>query len=99
MDAGVRRPRWTRRAAGALLTALACSLAGPAAVAAPGTPPAVSFPARFADTRPGSETVDGRFAGDGKLPAGATLEIEVAGRNGVAADARAVVFNVTATEP
>ena len=102
-DAGVRGPSWTRRTAGALLTALACSVAGPSAVAAPGaspdTPAIVSFPARFADTRPGGETVDGRFAGDGKVPAGATLEIEVAGRNGVTADARAVVFNVTATEP
>ncbi|MCU1398644.1 MAG: hypothetical protein JWN62_1753 [Acidimicrobiales bacterium] len=56
-------------------------------------------PARLADTRPAHTTADGLFAGIGVLSAGSTLELAVAGRGGVAADAGAVVLNVTVTEP
>jgi hypothetical protein len=56
-------------------------------------------PARLADTRPGSPTVDGQFAGSGARPAGSTLELPVAGRGGVPADASAVALNVTVDQP
>ena len=52
--------------------------------------------ARLADTRPGQPTVDSRFAGLGIRPAGSILELTVADRGGVAADATAVALNVTA---
>ena len=57
------------------------------------------WPARLADTRAGGTTVDGQFAGGGKVPAGGVLELPVAGRDGVPADADAVALNVTVTEP
>jgi hypothetical protein len=56
-------------------------------------------PARLLDTRPGSPTVDGQFQAGGKLGAAQTLNLTVAGRGGVPADATAVVLNVTAVEP
>ena len=56
-------------------------------------------PARLADTRPGESTVDTQFAGQGILTGGSTLELPVAGRGGVAADASAVALNVTAVTP
>ncbi len=56
-------------------------------------------PARLADTRPGYTTVDGQFAGQGARSAGSTLELTVAGRGGVPADAAAVALNVTVAEP
>jgi hypothetical protein len=56
-------------------------------------------PARLADTRPGFATVDGQFAGQGARAAGSTLELVVAGRGGVPADAAAVALNVTVAEP
>jgi hypothetical protein len=55
-------------------------------------------PARLLDTRPGESTVDGQYRGSGLRPAGGTLQLQVAGRAGVPADASAVVLNVTATE-
>src|SRR5262245_31959502 len=56
-------------------------------------------PARLLETRPGSNTIDGQFQGQGKLGAGQTLVLTVGGRGGVPADATAVVLNVTALEP
>lgn len=53
-------------------------------------------PARLADTRLGFTTVDGLFAGAGPI-AGGTLELPVAGRGGVAANAVAATLNVTVT--
>ncbi len=55
-------------------------------------------PSRLAETRPGLSTVDGQFNGIGTRPAGTTLELTVAGRGGVPADASAVVLNVTAVD-
>jgi len=55
-------------------------------------------PARLLDTRPGSDTVDGRSAGAGLRPAGSVLELDVTERGGSAATAEAVSLNVTATE-
>ena len=55
-------------------------------------------PARLADTRPGHTTIDGLFAAGGPLAAGATLELPLAGRGGVPANAVAAALNVTVTE-
>ena len=55
-------------------------------------------PARLADTRPATTTVDGQFAGIGAIAGGTMLALTVAGRGGVPADAVAVALNVTATE-
>jgi hypothetical protein len=55
-------------------------------------------PARLADTRPNATTVDGLFAGGGIRGGGSTLELVVAGRGDVAADAVAVALNVTVAE-
>ena len=55
-------------------------------------------PARLADTRPTHTTVDGLFAGDGQVAGGTTLQLPVAGRGGVPANAVAATLNVTVTE-
>ncbi len=55
-------------------------------------------PVRLADTRPGGTTIDGIEAGTGFVGAGDTLQLVVAGRAGVPADATAVALNVTVTE-
>jgi hypothetical protein len=52
-------------------------------------------PRRVVDTRAGTSTIDGQFRGIGVRPAGAALELVVAGRAGVPADAGAVLLNVT----
>lgn len=56
-------------------------------------------PARLQDTRPGGATIDGQASGTGVVRAGAPRTLKVAGRNGIPADARAVVLNVTAVRP
>ena len=56
-------------------------------------------PVRLADTRPQHQTADGLFAGTGELSTGSVLELTVAGRGGVPADAVAATLNVTVTEP
>lgn len=75
---------------------------------APPTPPAPPVgtsgfeslvPARLLETRPGLNTVDGRFNGLGTVQAGTTTQLEVAGRGGVPANATAAVLNVTAVSP
>ena len=55
-------------------------------------------PARLADTRPGFTTIDGGDAGGGVREVGSTLELQVAGRGGVAPDASAATLNVTAVD-
>ena len=62
-----------------------------------GTDYVSASPARLLDTRTGGSTVDGVDAGGGLRRAGSTTEILVATRGGVAANASAVVLNVTAT--
>lgn len=54
-------------------------------------------PRRLLDTRPGETTYDRAFRGGGLQQDGATLQLPVAGRAGVPADATAVVLNVTST--
>ncbi len=58
-------------------------------------------PARLLETRnePGYTTVDGQFQGAGRIAAETTLELTVAGRGGVPADAETVVLNVGAVLP
>jgi subtilisin family serine protease len=56
-------------------------------------------PARVLETRAGLQTIDGQFAGIGPRAGGSTLELRVAGRAGVPADATAVMLNLTAVNP
>lgn len=56
-------------------------------------------PARLLDTRLRSSTVDGAGASVGRQAAGATLELQVAGRAGIPADAEAVMANVSVVAP
>lgn len=59
-------------------------------------------PARCADTRTtaeGGNTFDGLFLGHGRLPAGGTYAVTIAGRCNVGGDASAAYVNVTAVNP
>lgn len=58
-------------------------------------------PARLLETRtgPGNDTIDGLFEGQGQRGAGTTLQLDVADRGGVPADALAVVVNIAAVSP
>lgn len=57
-------------------------------------------PSRILDTRPGMQTSDGTFAGNGAMGANTQLDLSVAGRGGVPSiGAGAVVMNVTITNP
>jgi hypothetical protein len=53
-------------------------------------------PVRLLDTRPNQPTIDGRFAGNGALAAGQTLELEVTGRGRIPRRILGVVVNLTA---
>ncbi|NNE10871.1 MAG: hypothetical protein HKN41_01345, partial [Ilumatobacter sp.] len=66
-----------------------------------GRTPGTVVPARILETRIGTglDTVDGLFEGIGRRGAGSTLELTVAGRGGVPAEASAVFLNVTAVAP
>ena len=73
----------------------------PSAPTAPVTPTAnyhSLVPARVLETRDGLSTVDGQFNGIGLRAGGSVTQLTVAGRGGVAADAAAVVLNVTVTD-
>ena len=67
----------------------------------PNGSPVPVLPARVLETRtgPGETTTDGEFEGEGRVSAGTTVELTVAGRGGVAADAEAVVLSVGAVTP
>lgn len=58
-------------------------------------------PARLLETRdgPGSTTADGEYQGGGPVAAGTIVQLTVAGRGGVAADAATAFLNVTAVAP
>jgi hypothetical protein len=58
-------------------------------------------PARLLDTRsgPGIATIDGASLGDGVVEAGTFIEVQIAGRGGVAADATAVMANLAVVGP
>jgi hypothetical protein len=55
-------------------------------------------PARVLDSRGPGLTVDGVSSGGGRVVAGSTTEVVVAGRGGVPVGAGAVVLNVTVVE-
>ena len=56
-------------------------------------------PSRLLDTRPGSSTIDGQYAGAGALNGGAELDLTVTGRAGIpTSGVGAVVMNVTAVQ-
>jgi hypothetical protein len=56
-------------------------------------------PGRVFDSRPSGETVDGLHQRTGRIAAGATYELPIAGRAGVPSSASLVVLNVTAVDP
>ena len=58
-------------------------------------------PARLLETRAGDgiSTVDGQSLGIGRIPAGTTTEVKVAGRGGVPGDAVDATINLTAINP
>ncbi len=66
-----------------------------------GATPTPVTPARLLDTRTGAThvTVDGDFTGGGRVAPDQILELDVAGRGGVAPGAAAVFVNITAVEP
>ena len=79
--------------------ALGSSPATESNVLKPPYAPFVSLlPTRLLETRDGHSTVDGRSNGIGLRTPGSVMALTVAGRGGVAADAEAVVLNVTVTE-
>lgn len=82
-------------------TSTAVASAAPGDPAEPTDPVYTPLPApqRLLDTRPGEQTADGDFAGVGKLAAGDTLQLDVAGRVGLEDDPGTVVLNLTITEP
>jgi Repeat of unknown function (DUF5650)/Putative Ig domain len=55
-------------------------------------------PGRLADTRPTGATVDTLFAASGARAADSTMELTVASRGGVLANAQAVSLNITAVD-
>lgn len=85
-------------------TVAATTAFGTGAASAPSGPvtPVVGFtsfvPTRLLDTRPDHTTVDGQFNGTGLREPASTTALTVLGRGGIAADAAAVVLNVTVTE-
>jgi Excalibur calcium-binding domain len=60
---------------------------------------ALPAPARLLDTRPGGQTIDGTFSGEGTRPAGSVQVLPVTGRAGVPAGVSTVVLNVTVDGP
>jgi hypothetical protein len=77
------------------------TLPGPSPAGGPPIQPAQGDPTgsgRLLDTRPGASTVDGQFLGQGRVGAGQTIELQVAGRSNVPADAANVAVNLTVTE-
>jgi M6 family metalloprotease-like protein len=65
-------------------------------VFAPGAFNPLDAPQRLLDSRAPASTADGQYGGAGAQPGNTTLQLRVAGRVGVPADASAVVLNVTA---
>lgn len=65
----------------------------------PSTTYEVESPARLLETRPGQTTTDGLFELSNPLAGGEEVELDVAGRAGVAVDASAAVLNITAVAP
>lgn len=56
-------------------------------------------PARLMDTRPGKTTIDGKVAGTGAFTANSSRLIDIAARGGLPGVPRAVMLNITVTNP
>lgn len=56
-------------------------------------------PARLMDTRPGKQTIDGIGAGAGPFTANTTRHIDLAARGGLPGVPKAVMLNITVTNP
>ena len=56
-------------------------------------------PVRLADTRNGFVAADGEFTGTGAVTGGQVVEVQIAGRGGVPADADSVMMNLTIAGP
>ncbi|MFN3256639.1 MAG: hypothetical protein ACE37B_13185 [Ilumatobacter sp.] len=80
----------TLAATGVIVTA-----GGSSPASAAGGFESLASPQRIADTRPSGDTVDGLFEKTGPVGQGMTLQLQVAGRAGIPADADAAVLNVT----
>jgi len=67
----------------------------------PDAPQVGITPARYLDTRTGSGdvTFDGTGQGDGQVPAGGVVHVQIAGRGDVPDDAQAAIVNVTVVNP
>jgi subtilisin family serine protease len=52
-------------------------------------------PMRLLDSRPGQPTVDSQFSGTGWIPGTYVMWLNIGGRNGIPAGARAVTMNIT----
>ena len=100
---GVPKTRWWSLGAvfGLIAASLGVVLPGSVdgASAAAGSFVPLDAPQRLLDTRTGTATADGQFAGTGRQPAGSTLRLHVSGRVGVPAGADAEVLNLTAVDP
>ena len=100
---GVPRPRRAITALIGVLVTATASLgtlsASPIRTPAESDVELLAAPERVVDTRPGFATVDDLYAGIGRRAAGSTLEVQVAGRAGIPANATVVVLNVTAVAP
>lgn len=81
---------------GALLATVVVGVAAPAEAAVLVQFEALDAPQRIADTRPDGETVDDIAAKTGTIKAGATMQLQVAGRAGVGDEAAAATLNVVA---
>ena len=69
-------------------------------LADPATAPGDWFsPARLLDSRSGQPTIDGKFAGIGRRPAGSITSVDVAGRGGVDTNAGTAILNVAIVDP
>ena len=56
-------------------------------------------PQRFADTRPGTSTIDGAFAGAGRRAASSVYKVQIAGRGSVPTGASGAIINIAAVNP
>jgi hypothetical protein len=90
--------RWAVWAVVAALAGSGSVWAGAADAAQPVQFEPLPAPQRIADTRPGAETADGQFQGQGQILGGQELQLQVGGRVGVSPDAAAATLNVTAVD-
>ena len=96
-----RRRRLAVSAAVLLASSTLTALAPSASASGSGEGLVPIVPARFLETRTGPNdlTFDGRARATGRVPAGGTIAVQIAGRGDIPADATAAMLNVTAISP